>query len=407
MFRDMVPLLVLSLALGDVPGDLAKAAGCGDECTLTADTKAGTDANGQPLRVLQLSRGPTESESGAECEREEYWVAVGTKKRKLKQLLSLCNDGYGSAGVGEDEVKVKPNRLIHDQFGGSDSRVSVTREIQLEPTTLVSTTTAIFESRAPQFVDEAKWSWDTFSGERSRFFSKCGEDGQPDLREELKPKPIKSTLIPKVAVTREWVEKGWKESSLGQCGGRAPFVLQGVLGADTDASMKVLAISDTEFIFEIIDDAVMPGDVVQVWLGEQATNPWDSCLGRANVFQPSEWLVQVTTGQGRTGMNARFGAPVSEVVQQGGAVRIKMKLPEGVWHSVTFAYADSDDGKTVKRTLATSALQQSQLASLGVLFPIERRVAICEVENGVLTPRRPPLPKKGALFPGNVAGAVK
>ncbi|MBL8911911.1 MAG: hypothetical protein JNM17_14555 [Archangium sp.] len=403
----MVPFLVVSLALGQVPGDLAKAAGCGDECSITGDTKAGTDANGQPLRVIHLSKGPVESESGAECEREEYWLAVGTKKRQLKQLLSLCNDGYGSAGVGEDEVKVKPNRVIHDQFGGTDSRLSVTREFQLEPPTLVSTTTTIFQSRAPQFVDEAKWSWDTFSGERSRFFSKCVDDGQPDLREELKPRPQKSTLIPKVAVLRDWVEKGWKESSLGKCGGRAPYVVQGSTGPETDASMKVIAISDTEFVFEIIDDVVTPGDTLQVWLGDQATTPWDSCIGKNALVAPSEWLVQVTTGLGRTGTNARFGAPTSEVVQQGGAVRIKMKLPEGVWYGMTFAYADSDDGKTVKRTLATSALQSSQLASLGLLFPIERRVAICEVENGALTPRRPPLPKKGPLFPGNVMTGAK
>lgn len=402
----VVSLLLVRLVVSDIPADLAKAAGCGDECSLTADTKAGTDANGVPLRVLHLSRGPHENEAGVECEREEYWVAVGTKGRKWKQLLSLCNDGYGSAGVGEDDVKVKPNRLIHEQFGGASSRASTVREFQLEPPALVTTTTAIFQASAPQFVDEAKWSWDTFSGERSRFFSKCTEDGQPDLREELKPKPLKSTLIPKIAVTKQWVEQGWKESSLGQCGGRAPYLLQGAPGGDADSALKVLAISDTDFVFEISDDAVTPGDVLQVWLGEQAPNPWDGCVGKSP-FVPAEWLVQLSTGQGSRGANARFGAPVSEVVPFTGGVRLKLKLPEGVYPAMTFAFADSDDGKTVERTLATSQLQQTQLASLGVLHAIERRVAICEVADGVLTPRRPPLPKKGPLFPGNVTSGVK
>ena len=53
----------------------------------------------------------------------EYWLLDG--KATPKQVLQLCNDGYGSSGVGEDEVEVGPNRLVHHQYGGSSWRWSM------------------------------------------------------------------------------------------------------------------------------------------------------------------------------------------------------------------------------------------------------------------------------------------
>src|SRR6185312_900725 len=50
----------------------------------------------------------------------EYWLLEGSEPPRL--LLRLCNDGYGAAGVGEDEVTVAENRFVHRQYGGSASR---------------------------------------------------------------------------------------------------------------------------------------------------------------------------------------------------------------------------------------------------------------------------------------------
>jgi hypothetical protein len=402
----MVSFLALTLVLADAPADVAKAAGCSEErpCSVTNDWKAGTDGTGQALRVYQLSRGPQESEHG-ECELEEYFLATGTKGRKVRQVLSLCNDGYGSAGVGEDEVKVKPNRLFHEQFGGSGNRWVVTREFQLSPPVHLTTTVATFDAAAPQYVDETAWNWDTFSGERTRFLSKCNEDGTPDLREGVKTRPVKSVAIPKIAVTRQFVEQQWKESSLGTCAGRATYLLTGAPGSEQDSSLRVLALSDTEYIVEIIDDTLTPGDQLHLWLGETFSLPWEGCLGSKLVTPAAQWIVSLPSGEGRQGQNARFGKPLTEVAQAGQSVRLKLRLPDGVWPSLMFAFADSDDGKTVERTLATSQLSGQQAATLGGLHPIERRVAICEVTAGVLTPKRAAsLPAKGPLFPGATGG---
>ena len=50
-----------------------------------------------------------------------------------KQLLKLCNDGYGASSVGEDAVTVGTNHLIHRQTGGSSSRWDSTVTFTLSP----------------------------------------------------------------------------------------------------------------------------------------------------------------------------------------------------------------------------------------------------------------------------------
>ena len=60
----------------------------------------------------------------------EYWLIEGEKPRLL---LSLCNDGYGAAGVGYDEVHIAPNRFTHMQDGGSNDRWENIDTISLSP----------------------------------------------------------------------------------------------------------------------------------------------------------------------------------------------------------------------------------------------------------------------------------
>ena len=65
----------------------------------------------------------------------EYWL-LGAKPT---QLLALCNDGYGAAGVGEDNVSFASNRMTHEQEGGSAWRWSNTTVYTLSPFRAVST----------------------------------------------------------------------------------------------------------------------------------------------------------------------------------------------------------------------------------------------------------------------------
>jgi len=400
MFHDMVPALVLSLALGaDLSEEMSAVIGCSEErpCSVSQEFKA--DADGAPRRVCELSQGGKGLPTGVTCEVREFWLTVG-KKGKPRLLLSLCNDGYGSAGVGEDDVQVKPNRLFHEQVGGAERRWAVMREIQLNPLVLLKTSITWFPTEAPKFTDEFKWSWDQFTGERVRMFSLCTEDGHPDLRDDVKPRALRSALVPKVAVTKAWAEGGWKQASLGGCSARASYPLQGAAGTDADSLLKVLALNDTEFIIEITDDVFAKGDALHFWLFEKTVSPLDGCLGKEGL-QAAQWVMDIPSGQARPGHNARFGVPVAEVAQVGQQVRLRVRLPEGAWPSVTFAYADSDDGKFVERTMATSQFVFAQAATLGSVHALERKVAMCDVVNGELAPKTLlTVPSKGPAFPG-------
>ena len=61
----------------------------------------------------------------------EYWLIEGSAAQHL--ILSLCNDGYGSSGRGEDIIDIGDNRMSRLQLGGSNDRWQEKRTIQLSP----------------------------------------------------------------------------------------------------------------------------------------------------------------------------------------------------------------------------------------------------------------------------------
>ena len=66
----------------------------------------------------------------------EYWLLEGTQPPK--RVLKFCNDGYGAAGVGEDDVSVAVGMLIHKRVGGSAWRWDSTTTYTLSPWRAVS-----------------------------------------------------------------------------------------------------------------------------------------------------------------------------------------------------------------------------------------------------------------------------
>jgi hypothetical protein len=78
---------------------------------------------------------------------EEVWLISGNDAPK--RLLALCNDGYGAAGMGEDQLEVSPNMLTWDQSGGSNWRWTVTKQIRLSPLAVVSEFDCSYNDVAP------------------------------------------------------------------------------------------------------------------------------------------------------------------------------------------------------------------------------------------------------------------
>jgi hypothetical protein len=135
-------LALLPLAALAAPDASQTASICGirTTCKVEKTHDAGKSPAGTSLAVVEVRLGladkPKEQDQGcingnARDGGVEYWLLDG--KATPKQVLQLCNDGYGSSGVGEDEVEVGPNRLVHHQYGGSAWRWSMDITYSLAP----------------------------------------------------------------------------------------------------------------------------------------------------------------------------------------------------------------------------------------------------------------------------------
>jgi hypothetical protein len=78
---------------------------------------------------------------------QEVWLIAGNAAPK--RLLALCNDGYGAASVGEDQLTVTPNMLTWDQSGGSAWRWVTTKQIRLSPLAVVKEFDCSYHDVAP------------------------------------------------------------------------------------------------------------------------------------------------------------------------------------------------------------------------------------------------------------------
>ncbi|HVH73875.1 MAG TPA: hypothetical protein VM755_03070 [Stellaceae bacterium] len=161
-----IRLLALALV---VPGPTAafsaltaaqKSTICGvrPTCTIAKRYDAGRSASGAALSVLEVRLGIADKpadgpDSGCRSEDKpdggrEYWLLEDAAPPK--QVLKLCNDGYGAAGVGDDMVTVTANRLVHTQVGGSAWRWESTLTFTLSPWRAIAERDCSFNVLSPK-----------------------------------------------------------------------------------------------------------------------------------------------------------------------------------------------------------------------------------------------------------------
>src|SRR5215475_8053469 len=135
-------MLVSSASAVDMTRVKSLICGTRSTCRMTTLQSAGKSDAGTPLLVAELHFGLADKpkdgpEEGCRTGNDdndggvEYWLVEGDKAPRL--LLALCNDGYGAAGVGYDEVHIGPNRFTHLQDGGSNDRWENIDTISLSP----------------------------------------------------------------------------------------------------------------------------------------------------------------------------------------------------------------------------------------------------------------------------------
>jgi hypothetical protein len=148
--------------MGQAKSEICKARA---SCRLTALKTAGQSEAGISLVVAEVALGLADkpadgpdagclSAEGDNDGGREYWLIEEGKDPRL--VLKLCNDGYGAAQVGDDQVDIGRNRLTHVQYGGSNDRWEVTETIRLSPQKSLSLEDCGFRASDPTY---ATMSW--------------------------------------------------------------------------------------------------------------------------------------------------------------------------------------------------------------------------------------------------------
>jgi hypothetical protein len=263
------------------------AAICGarQSCEIVAVTAAGTGGDGTALRVAEVILGlgdqaddlpeagcrSTEAAlGGGELDGcREFWLLAGSAAPR--QVLALCNDGYGAAGVGEDVVEITANRITHRQYGGSAWRWDVTKKIRLSPMMVVEEASCSYHNVAPgiaalTIVDRTRfearaYGWVT-EGVAPDDISMGCPDVTADFTKALEQQPTPDVLagyaVPApFAADASPLPDG---TTLGTCGlaltsdGARGFLVHGKAADGPDAAeMRVIAETASSLLIQIRD----------------------------------------------------------------------------------------------------------------------------------------------------------
>lgn len=395
--------------------------GARSPCQLLEVTRAG-----QAMWVAKLTTDPAgakDAPAKPDCVPYEYWLVhgKGTSIVDRRELLRVCNDGYGAAQVGEDRITIEPGRFTHVQSGGSAWRWEHGRTLELSPLRLSRITWASGATIAA-VAERGAFDWLAFRGRARWYRPECpaggGPPAEPDYDEmtiidrPADPRAYVYDPLPVVELPASFRGGDWKTTALGSCAppidgvGERGFVISGPPGDANDASLRVIAAKtkdpkSIELHVEIVDDAfVGPSakwlfdDHLEIWLEEEDPDPSELCIpgpagGGAGALR--QWAIRLADGKVFPGHHAT-GVPDPFTVARAegksvdgrSVVRLKVEIAAPSLQAVTVVYSDSDDGKMQKRLLATSRLKFGKAPTLGRLWPVEPTDAICVVENGTL-----------------------
>lgn len=389
----MIPSLLLVLLSGAGPAspDL-----CAERpepslpCHPSSPLRSGESPAGKALAVVEVAwheRGEAGRTPSPECAPFSWFLL---EEGRAREILRSCNDGYGAAGLGEDEIRVQPNRFIHQRSGGSAWRWSSTRTFSLSPLALLEERWSGYWSLGPN-REEGSWNETTRQGSVSWYSPRCEEDGAiPDNAQESPSElPFQYAPIPSILPTPLLTGQGWAGQDPGVCGlhldasGQGGFVVHGAPSSAGDASMDLLAMKPAEegpawLLVELQDDrwvleserpsTWLHTDHLELWLG-QALSCYDHCL---NPEKPVQYAIlldgSVVPASGSPPKDLRV-----DVDRTAERIRLRISIPRGL-SGLTLVYSDSDDGRSQERLIATSRLRFGRAETLGHL----REVEACE-----------------------------
>jgi hypothetical protein len=398
-------ILVIALpSAADAQGaDIAELCKRRSPCAVVEAKPAGRDTQGRALTVIELNLGKKnpENTSGDErfdCRpfRREFWLRV-EGVAPAQRIFDFCNDGYGAAGVGDDEVETGNNRLVHARNGGSAWRWDVKRTIQLSPLRVLTEAHCSYHNIAPGFTTSV-WDWQRFAGEARWTPKRCAPARTPaEEEEELGCTPEKATrrYLPIPMLEGALKRAGGKLLHLGSCaaaideGGQRGFVIHGTPRAG-GAELRALMASKRDLIVTVTDDGFARGaaswvndDHLELWLGH----------GRANLEcendKPADLRQfgigfdgRVHAGYGNARKPPRVVARLERKLGTRSQVTLHLLLAEEV-DGLTLVYSKSANGRQV-RLVATSPIRRTDPTTLGGTWIVAPGGVACAERNGQL-----------------------
>lgn len=398
------------------------------KCSIHRRRAAGKDAEGRALWVLTVDLGleslsdaepPSDSSSSdleeepnqdttraryGSCHRFEYWRMVEGAPDLSQLLVTVCNDGYGASGVGEDTVSIGDNLFSVATSGGSAWRWSQSTKRALYPQKTLTTTQQGNWNLGPNTFERTV-DWERFTGREAWFSPACNAQGEPPEGEgrEANDPGFESVLIPRMTLDPAFRSDGYRTVALGRCAvdvdgtGAQGFVTFGERAARAEGFVRAV-LSDQQELFVEVHDPHPSGasarwvrdDHLEIWLpsGSDAAPPpapgyMDHCLPKDD--GPKQWGIRVADGKVFSG----YGKPkesdlsVERSASVDGSVHFKVRLP-GQPAAMTLGYSDGD-GKKQRRVVATSLVRKGTRASLGAFLDGGEQ-ATCRVEAGRLEP---------------------
>jgi hypothetical protein len=404
---NVTPAVLLLCLLGAPPASSSDPLCAKREpCHVVETLDAGKDARGQALQVKHLNLGwagidtagqslgrkfgpggrkAKGSRAEGECEASEWWLVAPPRPAQL--LLSVCNDGYGAAGVGEDTVTVSDNQFTHERTGGSREKWSTTRTLRLSPLQLMNESQRTSSASVSGEVKEDGdfWDFDGLRGEVIRAAPDC-ESGESSPGERTLP------YLPQVQVERGFLQEGWKQAGLGTCALESGHFLLGNQDDPKDAALKALLVASDTLLVEVRDDKWtgpstkwLNDDHLELWLAPHAPEDLTGCGKPAKEQLPVQWGIRLVDGK----VFPAFGSPKQPLGveraelpgKKGYQVKVKLPMP---FKGISVVYSDSDSGKKQELMLATSLVKFGRPETLNSVRVVHPQEATCAVKQGEL-----------------------
>jgi hypothetical protein len=335
----------------------------------------------------------------------EYWLIEGDKAPRL--LLALCNDGYGAAGVGYDEVHIAANKFTHIQDGGSNDRWEDIAVVSLSPQRTLRREFCGFRGTDPNYgvygwIDVPRMSANSLAIDESIQTADGGSGDNDDPCTALKKrigKPIEHGYLGGISVPFASTDQGSTEETtlpqngmtLGSCASvfmadsKDGYLAYGRADPTRVAELRILGDFHT-LLIQIFDPRPDHG-APQSWVNHDHLEIWTTTVnGISNRVDPAAARQFGVDLQGH--VYAGVGKPDIPTVERWEAVdeqnrpvtvlKLHWKNDEALYGGLGIAYAEADSGRQA-RIFATTQIVKNRPLYLPSVMPIP---VTCGAVNG-------------------------